>query len=59
MSNHIPQFYLDIITFLYPNPDVVYIDGLMQDCSNSIANALVLLQSYAKPSIFMFALEYE
>ena len=26
-------------------------DGLVQDCSNSIANALELLQSYTKPSI--------
>ena len=28
-----------------------YIDGLLQDCSNSIANALELLQSCTKPSI--------
>ena len=28
-----------------------YIDGLVQDCSNSIANALELLQSCAKPLI--------
>ena len=28
----------------------VYIDGLAQDCSNSIANALELLQSWTKPS---------
>ena len=28
-----------------------YADGLVQDCSNSIANALELLQSCAKPSI--------
>ena len=27
------------------------IDGLVQDCSNSIANALELLQSCTKPSI--------
>ena len=27
-----------------------YIDGLVQDCSNSIANALELLQSCTKPS---------
>ena len=26
------------------------IDGLVQDCSNSIANALELLQPYTKPS---------
>ena len=30
---------------------IVYIDGLVQDCSNSIANALDLLQSCIKPSI--------
>ena len=29
-----------------------YIDGLVQDCSNSIAYALVLLQSCTKPSIW-------
>ena len=28
-----------------------YIDGLMQDRSNSIAKALMLLQSSTKPSI--------
>ena len=28
-----------------------HFDGLVQDCSNSIANALELLQSCAKPSI--------
>ena len=28
-----------------------YIDGLLQDCSNSIANAMELLQSCTKPSI--------
>ena len=32
----------------------IYIDGLVQGCSNSIANALELLQSYAKPSICGF-----
>ena len=30
----------------------LHIDGLVQDCSNSIANALELLQSYTKPSIY-------
>ena len=30
---------------------VKYVDGLVQDCSNSIANALELLQSCTKPSI--------
>ena len=31
---------------------MLYIDGLVQDCSNSIANALELLQSCTKPSIW-------
>ena len=30
----------------------MYIDGLVQDCNNSIANALELLQSCPKPSIY-------
>ena len=29
----------------------VYFDGLVQDCSNSTANAVELLQSYTEPSI--------
>ena len=29
------------------------IDGLVQDCSNSIAKAVELLQSYPKPSIYI------
>ena len=29
-----------------------YIDGFVHDCSNSIANALELLQSYTKPSVY-------
>ena len=29
-----------------------YIDGLAQDCSNSIADVLELLQSCAKPSMY-------
>ena len=32
--------------------DSLYIDALMQDCSNSTANALELLQSCTKPSIW-------
>ena len=31
---------------------IPHIDGLVQDCSNSIANALELLQSCTKPSIY-------
>ena len=29
------------------------IDGLVHDCSNSIANALDLLQSCTKPSLYL------
>ena len=29
-----------------------YVDGLVQDCSISIANALEILQSCTKPSIY-------
>ena len=35
-----------------PNEVKAYINGLVQDCSNSIANALELLQSSTKPSIY-------
>ena len=34
-----------------------YLDGFVQDCSNSIANALELLQSYTKPSIYLYGLK--
>ena len=34
------------------NCNYLYINGLVQDCSNSIANALELLQSCSKPSIY-------
>ena len=30
-----------------------YINGLVQDSSNSTANLLELLQSYTKPSIYL------
>ena len=33
-----------------------YIDGFVQDCSNSIAYALELLQSCTKPSISLFSI---
>ena len=32
----------------------IYIDGLVQDCSNSSAFAMELLQSYIKPSIYIY-----
>ena len=43
-----------MISYLVESEDlfVLYIDGLVQDCSNSIANALELLQSCTKLSIF-------
>ena len=31
------------------------IDGLVQDCSNSIADALELLHSCIRPSMYLFA----
>ena len=34
----------------WSNPER-YFDDLAQDCNNSIANALALLQPFAKPSI--------
>ena len=34
----------------------VDIDGLMQDCSNSIANALELMQSCTKPLIYSWSI---
>ena len=37
----------------------VCIDGLVQDCSISIANALEILQSCIEPSIYSFARSYD
>ena len=34
----------------------MYIDGLVQDCINSIANAMELMQSYTKPSSYSIPL---
>ena len=47
---------MDINVFTNKGNEIVlntngYIDGLAQDCSNSIANALELLQPCANPSI--------
>ena len=33
-----------------------YFDGLVQDCSISIANAMEILQSYTKPSMYGYLL---
>ena len=35
-----------------------YIDGLVQDCSISIADALEILQSYIKPSTYDLAFSH-
>ena len=32
------------------DPTEKFLDGLVQDCSNSVALAMELLQSYTKPS---------
>ena len=36
---------------VFINIMVLYFDGLVQDCTNSIANVPEFQQSYAKPSI--------
>ena len=49
---------------VYLTPNMVdlmkwlYIDGSVQDCSNSIANALELLQSCTKPSICILHISF-
>ena len=45
------QVQVDILSLCQSQFMQVYVDGLAQDCSNSIANALELLQSCAKPSM--------
>ena len=42
--NSVPNFYIN-------NATCIFIDGLVQDCNNSIANLLELLQSCTKPPI--------
>ena len=39
------------LSYINPLMYIAYIDGSVQDCSNSIANALELLKSCTKPSI--------
>ena len=38
---------------------ILYIDGLVQDCSNSSANALELLQSCTKPLIWQSGMGWQ
>ena len=47
----IDTMYWAVIVLDTPKPGEHHIDGLVQDCSNSIANAMELLQSCNKPSI--------
>ena len=57
------------LKLLEPNPpmawtiglweNMIYWDGLMQDCSNSIAKALELLQSCTKPSIYHMSIQQQ
>ena len=42
---------MKLITIICKSHDISYYDGLGQDCSNSLANALELLESCTKPSI--------
>ena len=42
-------FVRGILRLLMDSLDRTQVDGIVQDCSNSIANALELLQSYTKP----------
>ena len=42
------SYAIDVLEYTI-SPEI-YISGLMQDCSNSIANAMELLQSYTEPS---------
>ena len=43
-----------VLAVHYADTDTHHIDGLEQDCSNSNANALELLQSCTKPSTYGF-----
>ena len=45
----LPVYTYNIYIYQYA---IYHIDGLVQDCSNSIANTLKLLQSCTKPSIY-------
>ena len=55
MSNYIPVFYLDVITYPCPNPDAgladLYMDRLVQERCNSSALAMELRLSCTNPSI--------
>ena len=48
---YIPQDYFTGIGAMVQFPEEYYINGLVQDCCNSIANALELLQLCSKPLI--------
>ena len=42
-------YFLSLQKYISRKDHYDYIDGLVQDCSNSIANAMELLQSCTKP----------
>ena len=44
-----------ILSLLWELIPELYIDGLMQDCINSSALAMELLQSYTKPSVLKWS----
>ena len=46
----LPQYWARIISFTYEQHG----NGLVQNCSISIPNALELLQSYTKPSMYSY-----
>ena len=47
---HLVTLFIHI--FIYKALIYLHIDGLVQECSNSIANAMELLQSCIKPLIY-------
>ena len=47
--------FLDVLRIHY-NEYISYINGLVQDCSNSSALAMELLQSCTKPSIYAYVI---
>ena len=55
MSENYPicvRLWLNLVNLVNSISPQAYLDGLAQDCSNSIANALELLQSWRKPLIW-------
>ena len=51
LACHIHLTWSSTLHIYFSNALLTHTDGLVQDCSNSIANVLELLQPYTKPSI--------